>query len=415
MPGLRALRRAAPPFLALLPSLAFGGLYGKAELLMQTDNRVHGGEGMMEGRGDLAWDDGHGMSGGLSLALRRRDGSGESHLYQLFVARRIELDPQGQHLQLAVGRLQRADALGLYTLDGATAAWQGKTMTFQAYAGRPRRMEDYRGVSAQALYGIDAHYRLPANAVPGRARLGWQRLMDGEHADRLNFGWQSAAVGRLPATLLQGFWLPGGSRLQDLQARIEGDLDKRTFARLEFESYRPDQRRLDFRERFYLHYALGEQRSLRAELQRRFAGAMRGLLRLSRVWRDDPRGEMRDRGHGLAAELDGRLPRGPFWRARLDHLQLEMDRRSALYLQGDGALDATRRLSLRAVLQWQDSALGGQNRALGLEAQAEQMLRGNLYASAFLSLIHNTRLADEYRAGLRLSWRLDDRLREVLP
>ena len=51
---------------------------------------------------------------------------------------------------------------------------------------------------------------------------------------------------------------------------------------------------------------------------------------------------------------------------------------------------------------------------LGAEASLEQQIRANLYAACFFSLVYNSHLRNEYRAGLRLSYLIDDRLRGML-
>ncbi len=399
--------------------MATAGLSGRVDALMQADNRAFADQGQLEGRGDLLFvDDEQGIRSGLSLALRRRDGDNQAHLYQLFVEKHI---PQNlfseQQLTVSLGRLQRADGLGFYTLDGAQLRLRGQRLSVSAYAGRPGRIEGFRSLSAQALYGADVHYPLPARAGmgPGTLRLGWQRLIDDRSVDRINAGWRTSAGKASVASLLQGTYLPAERRLENVQAYIESNVSKKSFARLRFETYTPSHARLSFHQRFYAHYALNGQMTLSGEWHHRPRRDVSGQLRLRHVWREDSQGGYANNGYGISLDASGRRPRGQTWGAQFDHLRLRNDQNTGLYFQLGTALSAKRRSVVSGVVQFQQRRLIGSNRVLGLEAQVEQAIRADLYASCFVSFIHNGNLQNEYRAGVRLSYLFDDRGLRVLP
>ncbi len=410
--------------LCLLPCLLFAGmatagLSGRIDALMQADKRVFADQGQIEGRGDLLFvDDEQGIRSGLSLALRRRDGDDQAHLYQLFVEKRfLQTLIPGQQLHVSLGRLQRADGLGFYTLDGARLRLQGQRLSVNAYAGRPARIEDFLGISAQALYGVDVHYPLPSRAGmgPGTLRLGWQRLVDERFVDRINAGWRTAAGKASLASLLQGTYLPAERRLENVQAYVEGNVSKKSFARLRFETYTPSHARLSFRQRFYAHYALNGQMTLSGEWHHRPRHDLSGQLRLRHVWRESPQGGYANNGYGISLDVSGRRPRGQTWGAQFDHLRLHDNQNIGLYFQYVAALTAKRRSVISGIVQFQQRRLIGNNRVLGLEAQVEQAIRADLYASCFVSFIHNSHLQNEYRAGVRLSYLFDDRGLRLLP
>lgn len=395
------------------------GLSGRLDALMQADKRAFADQGQVEGRGDLLFvDDEHGLRSGLSLALRRRDGENEARLYQLFVEKRF-LEPfvPEQQLHVSLGRLQRADGLGFYTLDGVRLRLQGRQLMINAYAGRPGRIEDYRSFNAQALYGAAVHYPLPARAGmgPGTLRLGWQRLVDDRFVDRINAGWRTSAGKASVASLLQGTYLPAERRLENVQAYVEGKVSKKSFARMRFETYTPSHDRLSFRQRFYAHYALNGQMTLRGEWHHRLRHDLSGQLRLRHVWRESSPGDYTNNGYGISLDANGRRPRGQTWAAQLDHLRLHDDQNTGLYFQLGAALSAKRRSIVSGVVQFQERRLIGSNRVLGLEAQVEQAIRAGVYASCFVSFIHNSSLQNEYRAGVRLSYLFDDRGLRGLP
>ncbi|MCF6209764.1 MAG: hypothetical protein L3J88_09410 [Gammaproteobacteria bacterium] len=398
---------------------ATAGLSGRLDTLMQVDNRAFADQGQIEGRGDLLFvDDERGFRSGLSLALRHRDGDNSAHLYQLFVEKRVlkSFIPE-QQFHVRAGRLQRADGLGFYTLDGAQLRLQGQRLGVNAYAGRPARIEDFRGLSAQALYGADAHYSIPAQAGmgPGTLRLGWQRRVDDRAVDRINAGWRTSAGRASVASLLQGTYLPAERRLENVQAYVEGNVSEKSFARMRFETYTPSHARLSFRQRFYAHYALNGQMALSGEWHYRLRHNLGGQLRLRHVWREDSQGDHANNGDGISLDASGRRPRGQTWAVQLDHLRLHDDQNTGLYFQYGASLSAKRRSIVSGVMQFQQRRLIGKNHVLGLEAQAEQAMRADLYASCFVSFIYNSNLQNEYRAGVRLSYLFDNRGLRILP
>ncbi len=399
-------------------SMAMAGLSGRADALMQVDKRAFAHQGQIEGRGNLLFaDDEQGLRSGLSLALRQREGGNEAHLYQLFVEKHF---PQKtpffeQRFDIGLGRLQRADGLGFYTLDGARLHMQGQGLSVNAYAGRPGRIEGFHSFSARMLYGADVHYSLPARAGVGTLRLGWQRLVDERSMDRINAGWRASAGKASVAALLQGTYLPAQRRLENMQAYIEGEVSKKSFARLRFDTYRPSHARLSFRQRFYAHYARNGQITLSGEWHQRLRQNVRGQLRLRRVWRESTLGGYADNGQGISLDASGRRPRGQTWAAQFDHLRLHDDQNTGLYFQYGTALTAKRRSVVSGVVQFQERRLIGHNRVLGLEAQVEQVIRADLYASCFVSFIHHSSLHNEYRAGVQISYFFDDRSRSLLP
>jgi len=65
------------------------------------------------------------------------------------------------------------------------------------------------------------------------------------------------------------------------------------------------------------------------------------------------------------------------------------------------------RISLRSALQYGEKALRGVDQGAGFELDMEQMVRADLYFSLFFSYLWNSRLKDEYRSGVRITWYLD--------
>ena len=385
---------------------------------MQFDNRVNDPSAETEGLADIAYDNAaEGIYSGLSLALRQRDEQGDQQIRQLFLEKRLF----AEGVSLNLGRVQRSDSLGFYTLDGGAFKLRHKQASLELYAGEPKRVEGYAFEGARELYGARMivnsrlDWGLPIEQV--QARIGWQSYRDSrdDSVTRINWGISTQGVGEETTSqrlglLFQGSYLPDSQQVENLQARAVTDISERSQMTWSYLTYRPDETQPDFKGLFYSSYARGRQHAVQIEANYQAENGSNWLARVREVVHQHG-----ENGTGGALAVDWAELSGPRWYAELDLLQLGDEWVGTLYLQRHAALTPHSRLEMSGVLQHQSRLSGDHNHALGLEARWEKQLRSDLALALYAMHIWNDQLQDEYRAGLRLNYRFDDRQRELLP
>ncbi|NOR51157.1 MAG: hypothetical protein GQ470_00920 [Gammaproteobacteria bacterium] len=400
---------------------AEAGLFGRFDSVGVTDNRNTHHRAYIEEQADVTYvDEDAGLRIGAALSLRLEDddgGSPQGEIYHLY----------GEHTlhskglsSVKVGRMQRSDALGFYTLDGTEL--RGKVSQFGAqgfslYVGQPRRIDDFHMVEADLLLGGEIqwgnrplHYRLDdieIKELGGRIEL--QHLRKGESQSRIN--WSINGDGTLHQNRLSDLKLGFGGSYQIGQRNLEELLlsavarrGRDEYLKLEYQSYSPSSPTLTFREQYYALYALGRQSEFAASYRLHPKNSLSRGIKGRLVTRED----------GLnGIGLTGTVSRWRYVRidmnAQLDLLKLGHDSATTLYLEGERPLTAMRRLRMALVMQNQKKALAGDNNAFGIDGELEQMLSSVLYLGVTFMHTWNSRLMDEYRYGVRLSYRFDDR------
>ena len=401
----------------LAGDFAQAGLSGRLETHIKRDNRQFQNTGAIEERLDVHYDDpASGLRSGLTLALAQWEGRRDESLYQLYLEK--TLNDKGT--QLSLGRMQRSDALGFYTLDGVQFSYVTDAATLTLYGGVPGRIEDFRSIDGDALYGFDlqaAFRQLQRYALDGR--IGWQRLQQDRSVDRVNVGWrgvhQQQATQLFPSAFsLTGTYLFEDETWETIQLDVYRDFETKVRLRVDYETYEPGTDELTFKDRFYSLYARGRQSQFKVGYQ--FQQGRR------RTWSVSGRRVVREfggNGYGTVATMDYRSDRGCRWLVQLDRLELAQERANGAYFEIDKPLSSMVRASLGGVFQQQHKWLTGDNRTLGVEAQLERrvkvdMLPAALWFSAEASYIQNSRLTDEYRIAVRMIYSFDDRTREAM-
>ena len=397
------------------------GFYGHIDTRVQADNRYTGSTGFVEEYADIHFvDPKQGIESGLSLAVRQVTELDESEatLYQLYFAKKLE----GLVSSYRLGRLERSDSLGFYTLDGAVLKSAHNDRLFTLYAGKPSRIDDYDSVNGDALYGFDLYFseiqlpQLSPSIVFDNAfvRCGWQRLEDDEsgnagHETRLNWGLSTG--GEINSSAIHGFgldfngsYLASENNTEQLQFSAYGDLGKKNRVQFDYETFSLNEPYLSFREQFYSLYVRGRQTSFAASFFYSPNGHTQWISKGRSVLR-----EYGENGYGLTLGMQRREYSGTEYVAQLDYLNLEKDTMASLYLETDYSFSAFIKSRLSAVIQNQNKWLSGNNQALGFEADLQQMLRSGLYFTLSLTRVWNSHLDDEYQFGLKLSYRFDDR------
>ena len=388
------------------------GLYGSIGARIQTDNLFTESEGFIEELVDVTYSDKpRGISSGLSFALRQGDAN-EGNLYQLYLEKDL-----GQNSSFTLGRMQRADGLGFYILDGGSIAIGNENLLFSLYGGIPSRIDDYFSVEADALYGFDLQFmdfglqkllQSPA-FISVTGRIGWQHLVDDVNEDRLNWGLSSS--GEISDSMFKGFGLVfNGTYIidenysEDLLISAYTDLKTKSRVQIDYEMYSPDEPYLTFRERFYSVYANGRQSALTGSLLFNSRENVEWIMRGRSVER-----EFGVTGYGGTAGVTVHKYSGNDYSAQLDYLDLGEDNALSLYMEIDSSLSYKTRVRLSTALQHQEKQLPGSNDTVGIELGLEHMFRSDLFFVLSLSHIWNSRLNDEYVYGMHLSYRFDDR------
>jgi hypothetical protein len=392
------------------------GLSGRFDTFVTLDNREFKPRSRIEEQLDLNYEHpSSGLRGGLSLGLSQDEDADDAQFYQLYVEK--EFNARGDTLQL--GRFENADALGFYTLDGARLRLVSDATSLVLYSGTPRRIEDLQALDGDALHGVDLYiYKQEQQGLVLDGRIGWQVLkQDTKTADRLNLGlrgkWREVlddsrnqdGTSLNPFTFsLTGTYLADEKYWESFQVNVQSDLDNNARVRFDCETYEPGTEVLTFRDRFYSLYGRERQTQLKAGYQfiehHKHSWSLNGRYVIK---------EAGDNGYGGTFGWQHYNYRGLRIEAQLDHIALSEDRATSLYVETKKALTTKMRGMLGAVLQDQQKQLTDGNRAVGLEAQLERVVRtstlpSDLLFSTQLSHIWNSHLADEYSISVRLSY-----------
>jgi len=389
---------------SMLLAVVYGGqgwaaMVGRFDSRMQVDNRYFDDELMLEQRGEVTLNNRpQGIRMGLSFALRQRDDRGAARLNRLFAEKRFP----SAGTMLTLGRTERSDSLGFYTLDGVMLDWSGEQLGLHLYAGIPSRIDDYRSIEGEMLHGIELHFRpSDSNRFLRQARLGWQYYRDETSSDRLSWGMTARTRSQVDC-LFAGVYVLEEARLEDVSVQARRDAGKNGTWQLSWQIHRPRRPWLTFRERYYSLYALGRQSVVRGDFHYRLSKGVEWSMGGRHVAR-----EQGDAGYGLTAGVELSADSG--WRRELQFtlLRLGDDTTGGAWFQLGKPVSSRNRITLRTALQYQDKALYGVDRSAGVELDMERMVRADLYFSLFASYLRNSRLDDEYRAGVRLTWYLD--------
>jgi len=269
---VRDFNRALYLFGAMLltSAEAHATLSGQLETAVETNNSQFHAETSIEERLDLLYNDpDKGLSGGLSLALSQQSDNNEAELYQLY----LQQDFNKALDRISLGRFFRADTLGYYSLDGVQYRHKANDLILNFYAGVPGRIEAFRSIDGDALYGFDLQ-TLPQliDDYEVDARLGWQRLDQDGHEQRYHFGLransESENIKPLPSALsMSASYVVESSQWESAQLNTRWDLEENSTLRLDYETYEPVSDELSFRDRFYSLYARGRQTQFKAAYQ----------------------------------------------------------------------------------------------------------------------------------------------------
>ena len=414
----------------LCPAETHAEVSGRLGIMLYSDNRQYRDNTYLEQQGTINYSDReHAFRSALAFGLRQSTAysdlpsseNNRNSLYQLFVEKTLAL-PEGSWMALALGRMQRADGLGFYYLDGMTMDIRTHGWELSAYGGKPGRIEDLRGIDGKSLIGLDvsAHQAVPESACIDSlyARLGWQRYEDREGNWENRINWALRGKGnrdnRKQALLsfvdvsVNGTWLPQSGNTESLYAVLDSGWYDRLDIRLLHDTYQPDRPYVTFREKFYSIYTRGRQTTVSGEISYRLTDTQWLMFRRRQTDR-----ESGDEGYG--SSIGYRITPSPAvnWRFQYDWLDLNMDYAESYYLELNAPLAPTLRGRFGIAMQEQKKSLYGINRAAGFEIDLEKMMRADLFLRFSSTYIDNSRLQDEYRVSFHLDYYFDNRIMRV--
>ncbi len=206
--------------------------------------------------------------------------------------------------------------------------------------------------------------------------------------------------------VFNGSYLVSEESTEQLQLKLYGDLEKKSRLQIDYETFSLEDPKLSFREQFYSVYVRGRQTSLTASYFFSSSSTTNWSAKGRTVLRE--RGES---GYGLTLGLDLNKYSGTEYLAQVDFLQLDED--SALSIYGETNYSFSPLITSRfsAAIQHQQKWLSGNNQAVAIEADFQQMLSSDLYFTFIVSRVWNSHVDDEYLFGLKLSYRFDDRVK----
>ena len=390
---------------------------GKLDTLLETEQTASYSRSRIEEQVDINWSNNiNNMSGGFQFDLRHEDieqrsqidAQTEPQINQLF------FNHQAADINYTVGRFNRVDMLGFYTLDGLTIKHTRKNWQTSFFAGKPIQIEDYNLIDAGKTYGLDINHqtRLLNNSTIQQVNghIGWQQLEDDVTQNYIH--WNFSAKGETGTNkakqldmFFNGSYLVQNKSAESINIGVQAYAKEHGMGRIAYTSWKPEQASLSFKEQFYSVYAKGKQSTLQADYFHNYKWNQQLYLRGRKVWR-----EYGNNGYGATAGFEQKATsnKSTGWQTQWDSLVLKDDVIHSLYAGINKDLSATFRGQLNTALQYKKSTLTENNSLIALEAVAQQMLNSTLFLDFNARYIYNENLSNEYRISFRLSYRFEN-------
>ena len=398
------------------PTVAHSLISGKLDTLLETDQAAYYSRNRIEEQVDLHWrNHENNMNAGVQFDFKGEefettlptDDRAELQFNQLFFTQ------NAAGFNYTIGRFNRSDLLGFYTLDGIVANTSRKNWGVSVHAGKPLQIEDYNVIDADKIFGIDINhqnYQIKNSVIKNiSSHIGWQQIAQGLKQNYIHWGFTATDEIKPKQTeqiklFFNGSYLVENKIAESINAGLQLYSKESGLTRLAYTSWNPKQAVLTFKERFYSVYANGRQTDLQADYFYDHRWNQQYYIRARKVWR-----EFGNNGYGATAgfEQKARSKNNPGVQIQLDTLVLQQDIIHSLFLGMNKDLSSTLRGHLNTALQYKKVDAVQNNRLVALEAVAEQMLKSNLFVDLNARYIYNENIKNEYRIGFRLSYRFD--------
>lgn len=392
---------------------------GRLDTQLETEQAAYYSRHYIEQQAEINWlSKKQTMHAGVQFDLRYKetdvpdylDNRADQQINQLFFSQRTAA------IDYTLGRFNRSDLLGFYSLDGVQADYAGNDWRAGFHVGRPRQLENYHAIDAGRIYGLDVTQQFSHidNVLMQNASVhaGWQQLYKETKQNYLH--WRFSTEGDLakgktapqPIKLFfTGNYLLENNAAETINAGVQFSSEDAGLARVSYNRWNPKQTRLSFKELFYSVYANGRQTTLQGELFRQHQWNQQYYVRGRKVWR-----EFGNNGYGISAGFEKKAASEKKfnWQLQWDSLALKEDVVHSLYLGCDKSVSATMRARFNTALQYKDTSLEKSSRVLALQVVVERMLQSDLFIDFNARYIYDENLQDEYRFSFRLSYRFDD-------
>ena len=370
-------------------------------------------------------------------------------VYQAYFDKKI-IEP----LNLKAGRFERSDSLGLYLLDGASANYKlvKDSLSLDVYAGRPVRIDHVRSVQGNYVGGVEGLLTLKPNWSLANGlsridnfdlRLGTQ-VMESSQSQTLDRypteqeitsnvfdAVEGTATAQNPSTsqarttyrinatsrlagylgsnqkpaemFLQASYAAAKNRFENVLVDFWWDPIKHIRLRNYFESYRPKQPFITFRDRFYSAYALGQQNIWRGSAEHAATEKFRYSLGGQYATRDNGYS-----GQGFNSGFSYQWNPSLKLKGELDYIELNNgENAKSVYLTSAHTVNSKTRLTLNLAWREEDKKQFGSNQARGIENEFQYMFNNSLIMEVKGSYIFNTTTRDEYLGAMQLIYYFD--------
>ncbi len=387
---------------------AQAALYGQLETRFQADNRFKDASGFVEEYADIRLiDEQHGIESTLSFSLRQGD-ENSANLYQLNISKHLD----GPVSSFQLGRLNRADSLGLYSLDGFIAKSLNDDFLLTLYAGKSLRIDDYSSVNGEDLYGFDFQFsdlkpELSLSSISFNSailRLGFQVLDNDEQSARLNWGFSSTGIGtgnewQKLGLDFNGVYLVNDHTSEQIQFKILYHTNEIDRIQFDYDTFSIDEALLTIKDQFYSMYLTGRQTAITASYYYHPQAEFQWITKGRTVIQE--RGE---NGYGLSIGLGFGEFSGDEFLSQLDYQLLNDDSYISLYAEKSYSLSPLTRSRFGIAIQNQDKWLAGNRQLAGIDTDLQHMLSSRLYFSFSVAGVWNSHSEDDYLIGLKLSY-----------
>ncbi len=113
-------------------------------------------------------------------------------------------------------------------------------------------------------------------------------------------------------------------------------------------------------------------------------------------------------GYGVYGGIKIYSWRNLFVSGEFDYLDSGQDDAKSVYIKAQYSANANLMLKLSTAVRFENKALYGENRAVGLESQCRYRINNHFYVDLNGSYIWNTRLKDEFLSRIQLTYYFDN-------
>jgi hypothetical protein len=328
-------------------------------------------------------------------------------------------------LNARLGRFERIDAAGFYSLDGVDICWKdGADKQWNVFIGKPGRSgvyafpnmdEDVNKPDSDYLMGWNVSRSLSTESLSwisdAAYSLGLRYHFSGVNAWKLDVGfsgnWQPRTESP-PVDIQTAVTLSTEEQfIESFDAQASMPVGDHSQLWLRGRRYDPPDDVVTFQDRYYRYFSSGWQTTLEAGYSRKIdthftlATSVRGIAR-----------ELGVEGVGMDVSLDWRLKNATLLQGRLEWLDGEGEHTGGVFLGYQRPLNTRLLFEVNGALRDEYSHLDGSRTVVAGEVRLDWMWTRDLHLSGVLELAHSRGVREDYdqlRFGLHLRYELPAR------